>query len=95
VRIYGDVGTTLRGVEFSVTEIASSLAICTRWNEGSEGGVTQMSKSFLSANFNVDTLDSRGGPTATSLSLLRALSIEAGKIAFNCFPCLLGNVWKE
>jgi len=54
-----------------VTEVASSLAICMRWNGGSEGGIRQMSKSFLSANLSFYTLDSRGGLTAISLSRCR------------------------
>ena len=33
-----------------VTEVATSLAICTRWNGGPEGGITGTGQSFLSAN---------------------------------------------
>jgi len=63
--------TTLRDVNHHrspfVTEVASSLVICTRWNGGPEGGVRQTCKSFISANFSFYTLHSRTGPTATSL----------------------------
>ena len=67
-----DVRMTLRDVKHRgslfVTEVASSLAICARWNGGPEGGVRQTINSFLAANLSFYTIHSGGGPTATSLS---------------------------